>query len=68
MQKILGGGVVCSIVWGGGGISCAFLGGGGGVRNSTNFIGGGVIVLLCDMCGEGYSLYKFVQNVGGGEV
>ena len=30
--------------------------------------GGGVIVPLCDMWGGGYSLYKFVQNVGGGEV
>ena len=28
--------------------------------------GGRFIVPLCDMLGVGYSLYKFVQNVGGG--
>ena len=53
----------------GGGVSCAFLGrGGGGKIKYKLYRGGGVIVPLCDMWGGGYSLYKFVQNVGGGEV
>ena len=65
-KKSWGGGIVCSIVWGGG-VSCAFLGRGGGGKYKL-YRGGGGALYHCVTSGGGYGLYKFVQNVGRGDV
>ena len=53
-------------LFGGGGKLCLSWGGGGVIVQTYR---GGVSLYHSETCGgKGYSWYKFVQNVGGGEV